>query len=87
MADSQMDFNVGHGSLLSYVLAYGWGILLFLALAASLGVGLYWIVVTLAEKIRRDEGVQRIKTIAWTVAITGAIGLCALGLLIPLHQQ
>jgi len=82
-----MDFNVGHGNLLSFLLAYGWGLLLFAALAGTLGLGLYWIVITLVEKIRRDTGVQRLKTIGWTVGIVGAIAITSLGLLIPFGRQ
>jgi uncharacterized membrane protein len=80
-----MDFNVGHGNIWSFLLAYGWGILLFLTLAATVLVGIYWIVVTLVEKIRKDQGKQRAKTIALTVVIAIAIGLTAMGMTIPLH--
>ena len=80
-----MDFNVGHGNIWSFILAYGWGILLFLTLGATVAVGLYWIVITMADKIKREEGMKRLKTIAWTVAITLAIAITALGLAIPLH--
>jgi len=73
--------NIGHGSILSFILAYGWGALLFLAFLGSLGVGLYWIASTLIAKIQKETGVKRIKTIAWTVGIVGSIVLTSFGLL------
>lgn len=79
--------NIGHGSILAFLLAYGWGILLFVTLAATLGVGIYWIVVTVAAKIRKEEGAKRLKTIGWTVGIAGAILVTSLGLFIQLGAK
>ena len=74
--------NIGHGSLLAFILAYGWGALLFVTFIASLGFGVYWIATTLFAKIQKEDGVKRIKTIAWTVLIVGSIALTSLGLFI-----
>lgn len=79
--------NIGHGSPLAFLLAYGWGILLFLALLGSLAVGIYWIVLAVSNKISKDEGVKRLKTIGWTVGIAGAILITSLGLFIQLGAK
>lgn len=67
--------EIGKGSPIDFVLAYGWGILLFIMLIGSVGIGVYWIVITLKEKIQKDQGIQRLKTIALTTVILAAIGL------------
>jgi hypothetical protein len=67
--------EIGKGSPIDFLLAYGWAILLFVMLLGSVGIGIYWIAITLKEKIQKDQGVQRIKTIALTGAILIAIGL------------
>ena len=74
--------NIGHGSPFAFILAYGWGALLFIAFLASLSFGLYWIATTLWAKIQKESGVKRIKTIAWTVGIVGSIVLTSFGLFI-----
>jgi hypothetical protein len=79
--------NIGHGNLLAFLLAYGWGILLFLALLGSLGVGIYWIATAVANKISKDQGRERIKTIGWTVGIVGAILVTSFGLFIQLGAK
>jgi hypothetical protein len=79
--------NIGHGNLLAFLLAYGWGILLFLALLGSLGVGIYWIATAVANKISKDQGRERIKTIGWTVVIVGAILVTSFGLFIQLGAK
>jgi hypothetical protein len=80
--------NIGRGSPLAFILAYGWGILLFLALFASLAVGIYWIAAAITDKIRKESGLKRAKTIAWTVGIVGSIAVTSLGLFVqfgPTH--
>jgi hypothetical protein len=67
--------EIGKGSPIDFLLAYGWAVLLFVMLIGSVGIGLYWIAITLKEKIQKDQGVQRIKTIALTAVILIAIGL------------
>lgn len=67
--------EIGKGSPIDFLLAYGWGILLFVMLLGSLGIGIYWIAITLKEKIQKDQGIKRIKTIALTTVILLAIGL------------
>jgi hypothetical protein len=79
--------NIGHGSPLAFILAYGWGILLFVALAATLGIGVYWIIITVSSKIRKDEGIQRLKTIGWTAGIAGAVVITSFGLFIQLAAK
>ena len=67
--------DIGKGSPLDFLLAYGWGILLFVMLIGSVGIGVYWIAITLKEKIQKDQGIKRVKTIALTTVILLAIGL------------
>lgn len=67
--------DIGKGSPLDFLLAYGWGILLFVMLIGSVGIGVYWIAITLKEKIQKDQGFKRVKTIALTSVILLAIGL------------
>ena len=67
--------EIGKGSPLDFLLAYGWGILLFVMLIGSMGIGVYWIAITLKEKIQKDQGIKRVKTIALTTVILLAIGL------------
>ncbi len=67
--------DIGKGSPLDFLLAYGWGILLFVMLIGSMGIGVYWIAITLKEKIQKDQGIKRVKTIALTSVILLAIGL------------
>jgi hypothetical protein len=67
--------EIGKGSPIDFMLAYGWAILLFVMLIGSVGIGVYWIAITLKEKIQKDQGVQRIKTIALATVILIAIGL------------
>jgi hypothetical protein len=67
--------EIGKGSPIDFLLAYGWAILLFVMLIGSVGIGVYWIAITLKEKIQKDQGVKRIKTIALTTVILIAIGL------------
>jgi hypothetical protein len=67
--------EIGKGSPIDFLLAYGWAILLFVMLIGSVGIGVYWIAITLKEKIQTDQGVKRIKTIALTTVILIAIGL------------
>ena len=67
--------DIGKGSPLDFLLAYGWGILLFVMLIGSMGIGVYWIAITLKEKIQKDQGIKRVKTIALTTVILLAIGL------------
>ena len=67
--------DIGKGSPLDFLLAYGWGILLFVMLIGSMGIGVYWIAITLKEKIQKDQGIKRVKTIALTYVILLAIGL------------
>ena len=67
--------DIGKGSPLDFLLAYGWGILLFVMLIGSMGIGVYWIAITLKEKIQKDQGLKRVKTIALTSVILLAIGL------------
>ncbi len=67
--------EIGKGSPLDFLLAYGWGILLFVMLIGSVGIGVYWIAITLKEKIQKDQGIKRVKTIALTTVILLAIGL------------
>ena len=74
--------NIGRGNLLAFILAYGWGILIFLVFAATLAVGVYWIAAAVTEKIRKESGTKRAKTIAWTVGIVGSIAITSFGLLI-----
>lgn len=66
--------NIGKGSPVDFVLAYGWAILLVVMLVGSLGIGLYWIFITLKEKIQKDQGLERVKTIALTSIILLAVG-------------
>ena len=67
--------EIGKGSPIDFLLAYGWGILLFAMLIGSVGIGVYWILITLKEKIQKDQGIKRLKTIALTTVILVAIGL------------
>ena len=82
-----MNIDINHGGPLAFILGFGWGILLFLALFATLAVGLYWITEQIVNKIQKETGVARWKFIAWTTGIVGAIVLTSMGLFIKVASK
>ena len=64
-----MVFNIGKGSWWEFALAYAFGILIFLLLAGSLGVGIYWIFMAVKERAAKETLLKRITTISSSLAL------------------
>jgi len=68
-----MVFNIGKGSWWEFALAYAFGILVFLLLAGSLAVGIYWIFMAIKERAAKETISKRIVTIASSLAFLAVL--------------
>jgi uncharacterized Tic20 family protein len=65
-----VNITVGRGSPIDFMLAYGFGVLIFVMLLGALGVGLWWIIAGVKDRIVARKGRARVSYIIGTTIIT-----------------
>lgn len=71
-----MNFEIGKGSPLAFVLAWLFGVLIFLMLLVGLAVAIWWIIAGIRDRIKHREGKARTNYIIGVAVIAGLFFLC-----------
>lgn len=70
-----MNVTVGSGSPLAFVLAYAFGVLIFVMLLGALSVGLWWVIAGIRDRVMARKGKSKISYIVGTSVIATLIGI------------
>ena len=70
---SFVNITVGKGSPLEFMLAYFFGVLIFVMLLGALAVGFWWIFAGIRDRIIARKGRARVSYILGTAVITALI--------------
>jgi hypothetical protein len=79
-----VNITVGTGSPLAFVLAYAFGVLIFVMLLGALAIGFWWIIAGIRDRMIARTGKSRASYITGTTIIAVLIGLAVWITLSPL---